>query len=91
MHNRLHLRLPGEVLTGRRPLWGAGRSSPRREFPAKSFSAFIDHIKATSGAYPGATLSPMPAMAASLKGLEIVKREPQRRERLRRNVARAKN
>jgi 7-keto-8-aminopelargonate synthetase-like enzyme len=53
--------------------------------------AFIDHIKATCGAYPGATLSPTPVMAASLKGLEIVKREPQRRERIRRNVARAKN
>jgi 7-keto-8-aminopelargonate synthetase-like enzyme len=53
--------------------------------------AFIDHIKATCGAYPGATPSPTPAMAASTKGLEIVKREPQRRERLRRNVALAKN
>jgi 7-keto-8-aminopelargonate synthetase-like enzyme len=52
--------------------------------------AFIDHIKATCGAYPGATPSPTPAMAASTKGLEIVKREPQRRERLRRNVARVK-
>jgi 7-keto-8-aminopelargonate synthetase-like enzyme len=52
--------------------------------------AFIDHIKATCGAYPGATPSPTSAMAASLKGLEIVKREPQRRERLRRNVARVK-
>jgi 8-amino-7-oxononanoate synthase len=52
--------------------------------------AFIDHIKATCGAYPGATPSPTPAMAASLKGLEIVQREPQRRERLRRNVARVK-
>lgn len=52
--------------------------------------AFIDHIKATCGAYPGATPSPTPAMAASLKGLEIVRREPQRRERLRRNVARIK-
>ncbi len=52
--------------------------------------AFIDHIKATCGAYPGATPSPTPAMAASMKGLEIVRREPQRRERLRRNVARVK-
>jgi 7-keto-8-aminopelargonate synthetase-like enzyme len=52
--------------------------------------AFIDHIKATCGAYPGATPSPVPAMAASIKGLEIVRREPQRRERLRRNTARAK-
>ncbi len=52
--------------------------------------AFIDHIKATCGAYPGATPSPTPAMAASIKGLEIVKREPQRRERLRRNVVMAK-
>ncbi len=52
--------------------------------------AFIDHIKAVCGAYPGATPSPTPAMAASLKGLEIVMREPQRRERLRRNVARMK-
>lgn len=52
--------------------------------------AFIDHIKATCGAYPGATPSPTPAMAASIKGLEIVKREPQRRERLRRNVVRVK-
>ncbi|MCK7477958.1 MAG: aminotransferase class I/II-fold pyridoxal phosphate-dependent enzyme [Candidatus Moduliflexus flocculans] len=52
--------------------------------------AFIDHIKAVCGAYPGATPSPTPAMAASLKGLEIVMREPQRRERLRRNVARLK-
>ena len=53
--------------------------------------AFIDHVKATCGAYPGATPSPTPAMAASIKGLEIVKREPQRRERLKRNVALAKN
>lgn len=53
--------------------------------------AFIDHIKATCGAYPGATPSPTPAMAASIKGLEIVAREPQRRERLRRNVARVKS
>jgi 7-keto-8-aminopelargonate synthetase-like enzyme len=52
--------------------------------------AFIDHIKATCGAYPGATPSPTPAMAASIKGLEIVTREPQRRERLRRNVTRIK-
>lgn len=52
--------------------------------------AFIDHIKATCGAYPGATPSPTPAMAASIKGLEIVVREPERRERLRRNVARVK-
>ena len=52
--------------------------------------AFIDHIKATCGAYPGATPSPTPAMAASIMGLEIVKREPQRRERLRRNVVLAK-
>jgi 8-amino-7-oxononanoate synthase len=52
--------------------------------------AFIDHIKATCGAYPGATPSPTPAMAASLRGLEIVQREPERRERLRRNVARVK-
>jgi 8-amino-7-oxononanoate synthase len=52
--------------------------------------AFIDHIKATCGAYPGATPSPTPAMAASLKGLEIVRREPERRARLRRNVALAK-
>ncbi len=52
--------------------------------------AFIDHIKATCGAYPGATPSPTPAMAASIQGLEIVKREPQRRERLRRNVVQAK-
>jgi 7-keto-8-aminopelargonate synthetase-like enzyme len=52
--------------------------------------AFIDHIKATCGAYPGATPSPTPAMAASMKGLEIVQREPQRREHLRRNVARVK-
>jgi 8-amino-7-oxononanoate synthase len=52
--------------------------------------AFIDHIKATCGAYPGATPSPTPAMAASVKGLEIIAREPQRRERLRRNVVLAK-
>ncbi len=52
--------------------------------------SFIDHIKATCGAYPGATPSPTPAMAASIMGLEIVKREPQRRERLRRNVVQAK-
>jgi len=53
--------------------------------------AFIDHIKATCGAYPGATPSPTPAMAASIKGLEIVGREPERRERLRRNVTRMKS
>ena len=52
--------------------------------------AFIEHIKATCGAYPGATPSPTPAMAASIKGLEIVAREPQRRERLKRNVVRIK-
>jgi 8-amino-7-oxononanoate synthase len=52
--------------------------------------AFIDYIKANCGAFAGATPSPIPAMAASAKGLEIVVREPQRRERLRRNVARVK-
>jgi len=52
--------------------------------------AFIDHIKAHCGAFAGATPSPIPAMAASLKGLEIVRREPERRQRLRRNVARIK-
>ncbi len=52
--------------------------------------AFIDHIKATCGAFAGATPSPTPAMAASLQGLRIAQREPQRRERLRRNVARVK-
>ncbi len=52
--------------------------------------AFIDHIKATCGAYPGATPSPTPAMAASLRGLAIVRREPERRDRLRRNTARLK-
>ena len=52
--------------------------------------AFIDHIKTTCGAYAGATPSPTPAAASSIKGMQIVLREPQRRERLRRNVARAK-
>ena len=52
--------------------------------------AFIDHIKATCGAYPGATPSPTPAMAASMAGLAVARREPERRERLRRNVARMK-
>ena len=52
--------------------------------------AFIDYIKANCGAFAGATPSPIPAMAASAKGLEIAAREPQRRERLRRNVARVK-
>jgi 8-amino-7-oxononanoate synthase len=52
--------------------------------------AFIDHIKATCGAYSGATPSPTPGVAASIKGMEIVLREPERRERLRRNVAMAK-
>ncbi len=53
--------------------------------------AFINHIKATCGAYPGATPSPTPAAASSLAGMEIVMREPQRRERLRRNVKMAKD
>lgn len=52
--------------------------------------AFIDHIKATCGAYPGATPSPTPAMAASMAGLAVARREPERRERLLRNVARMK-
>lgn len=47
---------------------------------------FIAHIKKTCGAYPGATPSPTPAAASSLRGIEIVMKEPQRRERLRRNV-----
>jgi len=47
---------------------------------------FIAHIKKTCGAYAGATPSPTPAAASSLRGMEIVMREPQRRERLRRNV-----
>ena len=52
--------------------------------------AFIDHIKATCGAYAGATPSPNAGVAASIKGMQIVIREPQRRERLRRNVAHIK-
>lgn len=53
--------------------------------------AFIDLLKATCGAYPGATPSPTPAAASSLAGMEIVMREPQRRERLGRNVKMAKD
>jgi len=51
---------------------------------------FIQYIKTTCGAFAGATPSPTPAMAASAKGLEIVKNHPEMRERLRKNVAMVK-
>ena len=42
------------------------------------------------GIYPGATPSPTPAVAASTKGIEIVKAHPEMRERLWTNVAAVK-
>jgi 7-keto-8-aminopelargonate synthetase-like enzyme len=43
------------------------------------------------GIYPGATPSPTPALAASIKGIEIVKARPEMRERLWKNVAAVKD
>lgn len=42
------------------------------------------------GIYSGATPSPTPAVAASIKGIEIVKAHPEMRERLWKNVAAVK-
>jgi 8-amino-7-oxononanoate synthase len=50
----------------------------------------ITHIKTTCGAFAGATPSPTAAIAASLKGLEIVAHHPEMRDRLRKNVAMVK-
>jgi len=51
---------------------------------------FITHIKTTCGAFAGATPSPTAAIAASLKGIEIVAGHPEMRDRLRKNVVMVK-
>ena len=52
---------------------------------------YIQYIKDHCGAFAGATPSPTAAMAASAKGLEIVKNHPEMRDRLRKNVAMVKS
>lgn len=54
---------------------------------SKSFCAKVRAL----GIYPGATQSPTPAVAASIKGIEIVTAHPELRERLRANVAAVKD
>jgi 7-keto-8-aminopelargonate synthetase-like enzyme len=53
-------------------------------------SAFIRRLRQTVGAYSGATSPPTPIAAGSAKGIELVQRHPEWREKLWRNVARAK-
>lgn len=53
-------------------------------------AAFIRKIKRTVGAYGGATSPPTSIAAASLKGIDLVQSHPEWRDKLRRNVARAK-
>jgi 8-amino-7-oxononanoate synthase len=52
---------------------------------------FISHIRQNVGAYSGASPTPIPAAAASAKGIDLVKSHPEWREKLRRNTAMAKN
>lgn len=52
--------------------------------------ALCSRIRAL-GIYSGATPSPTPAVAASIKGIEIVKAHPEMRERLWKNVAAVKS
>ena len=53
-------------------------------------AAFIQKIKQTVGAYSGASSTPTPIAAASVKGIELVQSHPEWREKLRHNVARIK-
>ncbi len=53
-------------------------------------SALIRKIRRTVGAYGGATSPPTPIAAGSAKGIELVQRHPEWREKLWRNVARVK-
>lgn len=53
-------------------------------------AAFIRKIRRTAGAHSGATSPPTPIAAGSARGIELVRRHPEWREKLRRNVARAK-
>jgi 7-keto-8-aminopelargonate synthetase-like enzyme len=52
---------------------------------------FIDRVRASIGAYVGSTPTPTPVAAATAKGIEILLRHPEKRERLRRNAAALKN
>ena len=53
-------------------------------------SAFIRKIRQTVSAYGGATSPPTPIAAGSIRGIELVQRHPEWREKLWRNVARVK-
>lgn len=48
---------------------------------------FIGRIRVSVGAYIGSTPTPTPVAAATAKGIEILLRHPEHRERLRRNAA----
>ncbi len=50
----------------------------------------IGRIRAGSGAYIGSTPTPTPIAAATAKGIEILMKHPEMRDRLRRNVAAVK-
>lgn len=52
---------------------------------------FIGRIRASVGAYIGSTPTPTPIAAATAKGIEILMRHPEMRDRLRRNTAVLKN
>lgn len=54
-------------------------------------SKFTSHIRRNVGVYSGASPTPIPAAAASAKGIDLVKSHPEWREKLRRNTAMAKN
>ena len=53
-------------------------------------SAIIQRLKLRAGAYGGASAVPAPLAAASLTGLELVRRHPEWRARLKHNTARLK-
>ena len=51
----------------------------------------ISRVRASVGAYVGSTPTPTPVAAATAKGIEILLRNPERRDRLRRNTVALKN
>ncbi|HNW44357.1 MAG TPA: pyridoxal phosphate-dependent aminotransferase family protein [Elusimicrobiales bacterium] len=53
-------------------------------------SEFVQKIKLSVGAYGGASAIPTPMAAGSAKGLELLRRHPEWRKKLRHNVARVK-
>lgn len=53
-------------------------------------AAWIGQVRERSAAYRGSSPPPLPAVAAAMAALDLFRREPERRERLQANVARAR-